>query len=106
MIPISEASFLQQVKALAYIHGWAFHHSTPTQTAKGRWLTSGSPGFPDCVLAHRARGVIFAELKTDKTSSKATAAQNDWLDRLSPHAECYLWRPSDIDFIAQRLAQC
>jgi hypothetical protein len=25
---------------------------------------------------------------------------------LHPHAECYLWRPSDITFIAQRLSQC
>jgi hypothetical protein len=23
---------------------------------------------------------------------------------LHPHAECYLWRPSDITFIAERLA--
>ena len=106
MIPVSEAAFLQQVKALAQVHGWAFHHSTPTQTAKGRWLTSGSAGFPDVVMAHRARGVIFAELKTDKTSSKTTPAQDDWLERLGAHAECYLWRPSDIHFIAERLAQC
>jgi hypothetical protein len=104
MIPISEASFLQQLKALAYLHGWAFHHSTPSMTSKGRWITTGSPGFVDCVLAHKVRGVIFAELKTEK--GKTTAAQDDWLERLSPHVECYLWKPSDLDFIAQRLSQC
>ena len=64
MIPISEASFLQQVKALAYIHGWDCHHASPTQTAKGRWLTSGAVGFPDLVLCHKVKGLIFAELKT------------------------------------------
>jgi len=104
MTPISEASFLQQLKALAYIHGWSFHHSTPSQTSKGRWITTGSPGFPDCVLAHRVRGVIMCELKRE--NGKTTPAQDDWLERLSPHVECYLWKPSDLNFIAQRLSQC
>lgn len=104
MIPISEAAFLQQVKALAYIHGWAFHHQSPMRTPRGKIITGGSVGFPDLVLAHKVRGVIFAELKT--TKGKTTAAQDDWLERLGPHVECYLWRPWDIDFIATRLSQC
>ena len=104
MKPISEASFLQQVKALAYLHGWAFHHATPSQTSKGKWITTGAPGFPDLVMAHPERGVIMAELKT--TKGKHTELQLDWMSRIGPYAECYLWRPSDIDFIAQRLAQC
>lgn len=102
--PISEAAFMQQVKALAYIHGWAFHHSTPSQTSKGKWITTGAPGFPDVVMAHKQRGVIFAELKADK--GRTTPLQDDWLERLSPHVECYLWRPSDLDFISTRLSQC
>ena len=105
MTPISEASFLQQVKALAYLHGWAFHHATPSMTSKGKWITTGAVGFPDLVLAHRARGLIFAELKTEK-SKNITDAQIDWYRRIHPHAEMYLWRPSDLDFIAQRLSQC
>lgn len=104
MTPISETAFLQQVKALAFQYGWTFHHSTPSVTSKGRWITTGAPGFPDVVMAHQAKGVIFAELKTDK--GKTTAAQDDWLDRLQPHVECYLWRPSDLSFITQRLSQC
>ena len=104
MKEMSEAAFLQQVKALAYMYDWSFHHSTPSMTSKGRWITTGSPGFPDICLAHRTRGVIFAELKT--TKGKTTPAQEDWLERLMPHAECYLWRPFDIDFIAKRLASC
>jgi len=104
MIAISEASFLQQVKALAYIHGWLFHHATPSITSKGRWMTTGAPGFVDIVMAHPERGVIMAELKTAK--GKTTAAQDGWIRTLGPHVECYLWRPSDLDFIAQRLASC
>lgn len=104
MQPISEASFLQQVKALAYIHGWDCHHASPTQTAKGRWLTSGSPGFPDLVLAHEQRGLIFAELKTSK--GKPSEAQLSWLRTLHPHAECYLWRPNDLTDIERRLSVC
>jgi hypothetical protein len=104
MTPISEASFQQQVKALAYLHGWLLHHSQPSMTRTGRYITTGSTGFPDLVMAHEQRGLIFAELKTEK--GKASDAQLNWLRTLHPHAECYLWRPSDIDFIAQRLSQC
>jgi hypothetical protein len=46
MTPISEASFLQQVKALAYLHGWAFHHATPSMTSKGKWITTGAWASP------------------------------------------------------------
>jgi hypothetical protein len=67
-------------------------------------MTGGSAGFPDLVLCHEQRGLIFAELKTDK--GKASDQQLAWLRTLHPHAECYLWRPSDITFIAQRLSQC
>lgn len=62
----------------------------------------GSVGFPDLVMAHRDRGLIFAELKIEK--GKTTVAQDYWLSSLERHAECYLWRPSDLGFIAERLA--
>ena len=104
MTPISEASFLQQVKALAYIHGWDCHHASPTQTAKGRWLTSGAVGFPDLVLCHKIKGLIFAELKSAK--GKPTDSQLDWMARIGPYAECYLWRPEDLKDIERRLSQC
>ena len=104
MIPISEASFMAQVKALAYQYGWSVHHSQPSMTRTGRYITTGSTGFPDIVMAHKERGLLFCELKTEK--GRASEAQLHWLSTLKPHAECYLWRPSDLDFIAQRLAQC
>jgi hypothetical protein len=104
MTPISEASFLQQVKALSYLHGWLLHHQAPMRTPRGNIITGGSAGYPDLCMAHEQRGLIFAELKTEK--GKASEAQLNWLRTLHPHAECYLWRPSDLTFIAQRLASC
>ena len=104
MTPISEASFLQQVKSLAYLHGWLFHHSQPSMTRTGRYITTGAKGFVDIVMAHEKRGLIFAELKTER--GRASESQQTWMRTLHPHAECYLWRPSDLSFITQRLSQC
>jgi hypothetical protein len=104
MNAISEALFLTQVKALAFQYGWSLHHSQPSMTRTGRYITTGAAGFPDLVLAHIERGLVFAELKTEK--GKASEPQLQWLRTLHPHAECYLWRPSDLSFITQRLSQC
>ena len=104
MIPISEQSFMTQVKTLAYQYGWSLHHSQPSMTRTGRYITTGSVGFPDIVMAHPTKGLVFCELKTEK--GRASEAQLHWLATLKPHAECYLWRPSDLDFIAQRLSRC
>lgn len=63
--------------------------------------TQGSPaGFPDQVLI-RDR-IIFAELKREK--GKPTTNQIEYLDGLAAAGgEVYLWRPSDIDEIAEIL---
>ena len=98
---ISEASFMTQVKALAYLHGWSLHHAQPSMTRTGRYITTGSPGFPDIVMAHPNRGLIFAELKTE--IGKLSYAQMNWRAMLIPHAECYVWRPQDLNDIAERL---
>lgn len=103
MSPISEAEFLTQIKALAYLNHWSCHHSQPSLTRRGQYITTGSAGFPDLVLAHEQRGLIFAELKTEK--GKASVTQLNWIRTLSPHAECYLWRPSMLPAIALRLSQ-
>ena len=104
MTPISEASFLQQVKALAYIHGWDCHHAQPSMTRTGRYITTGAAGFPDLVLAHKIKGLIFAELKSEK--GRTSDAQEHWLEILMPHVECYVWRPFDLLEIERRLASC
>jgi hypothetical protein len=98
---ISEASFMSQVKALAYQYGWSLHHAQPSMTRTGRYITTGSPGFPDIVMAHPKGGLIFAELKTE--IGKLSYAQMNWRAMLVPHAECYVWRPRDLQTIAERL---
>jgi hypothetical protein len=69
-----------------------------------QYITTGATGFPDLVLAHKIKGLIFAELKTAK--GKTSIAQEHWLTILHPHAECYIWRPEDLVAIEQRLASC
>ena len=54
-------------------------------------------------MAHESRGLIFAELKLD--NGKASPEQLIWLKALAPYAEVYLWRPADLEDIAQRLAR-
>jgi len=59
-------------------------------------------GFPDLTLV-RDGHIIFAELKSQKGRIKKE--QQAWLDRLQEngHVEVYLWRPSDLTFINERL---
>ena len=65
---------------------------------------TGHSGFPDLVLAHEHKGLIFAELKTDK--GRLDPAQITWLRTLdAAGAEAYCWRPSDMQFITQRLLE-
>lgn len=100
---MSEREFQDQVIAMAQLYGWRVHHVRPGMTSKGRWMTavSGHVGFPDLVLAHSERGLIFAELKAQK--GRLDDAQVDWLRTLdATGAECYVWRPDDWHFIQQR----
>ena len=101
---MSEKDWQAQVVQLAGTFGWMVQHSRPAQVGD-RWMTAitGNVGFPDLVLAHRTKGVIFAELKTE-TGSMATA-QTDWRDTLAGHVEWYLWRPSDIAAVMRRLSR-
>jgi hypothetical protein len=71
-------------------HGWR----TPVQ--------GDGKGFPDLVLARPPR-VIFAELKTAK--GKLGPEQENWLAALTacPGVEVYVWRPDQLDDIAQIL---
>jgi len=73
-------------------------------TRTGRYITTGAAGFPDLVLAHKTRGLIFAELKT--TKGKTSIAQEHWLNILNPHAEVYIWRPEQLQEIEHRLSRC
>jgi len=99
-VKVSEAAFQQVVIDVARWHGWKVFHPLPAQNARGRWRTAqaGDTGFPDLVLAHPKRGVIFAELKS--AIGKLSDRQQAWLDTLKQAgAEVYVWRPVDIEQI-------
>jgi hypothetical protein len=99
---ITERIFQDQVRTLALMNGWQFFHPSPGQVRPGVWRSDGK-GYPDITLAHESRGLIFAELKLD--NGKASPEQLIWLKALAPYAEVYIWRPADIDDIAQRLGR-
>lgn len=101
---MNERQFQDQVIAMAILYKWKVHHVRPGMTAKGRYMThvQGHVGFPDLVLAHEERGLIFAELKAAK--GRLGVDQVDWLRTLdATGAECYVWRPDDWHFIQRRL---
>ena len=101
----SERQFQDKVIAMAIMYGWKAHHVRPGMNSRGAWMThvQGHIGFPDLVLAHPDRGLIFAELKADR--GRLSPEQADWLQYLTATgAEAYCWRPRDFHFITQRLA--
>ncbi len=100
MVEVNERIWQDQVVTLARMNGWHVFHPSPHQVRPGVFRSDGV-GFPDLVLAHRERGLIFAELKTER--GKVSPAQKAWALAIAPHAEWYLWRPSQIDLIAKRL---
>jgi hypothetical protein len=94
---VSEASWLSVVLELARWHGWLAFHPLPAQNGRGQWRTAqaGDTGFPDLVLVHPDRGIIFAELKT--AIGRLTDQQTRWLAALkAAGAEAYVWRPADL----------
>lgn len=116
---VLEAGFQTAVIDLARLGGWLVHAERPARTSSG-WATpiTGDAGFPDLVLAHRQRGVIFAELKSHR--GRLGEAQEQWIDTLEAAARIegvgedatlwyaagfrvYVWRPTDWDAIVRVL---
>lgn len=94
MIPITEHKFLAQVIQLAKLYGWETYHP---------WLSVYSAaGWPDLALVRPPR-LILVECKTEK--GRVRTAQERWLSllRQCPGIEVYLWRPSDLEQIADVL---
>lgn len=98
---VSEAAFLDQVRDLAQLRGWATYHTHNSLHSE--------PGFPDLVLVSaRQHRTIFAELK--KQNGVVSGSQRIWLNALAAAGnEVALWRPSDMEEIqrvlcGQRLA--
>ena len=105
MVALSEKEFQNKVIALAIMYGWRVTHFRAAQVG-GKWMTAiqGDSGFPDLVMAHPGKGLIFAELKTEL--GRLDPAQITWLRTLdAAGAEAYCWRPSDMQFITQRLLE-
>ena len=103
MVAISEKEFQNKVVALAIMYGWRVTHFRASQVG-GKWMTAiqGHSGFPDLCMAHADKGLVFAELKTER--GKLDPAQVNWLRTLdAAGAEAYVWRPSDMQFITYRL---
>ncbi len=102
---MKESTFQSSVIMLARLHGWLVMHTRAVEIRPGVWKTplQGHAGFPDLVLAHQSRGVIFAELKSD--IGRLSTGQKVWLDTLDlAGVENYVWRPKDMDYISKRLA--
>ena len=91
---ISEEDFMRSVIQIASDCAWAVYHTRDSRRSQA--------GFPDLTLV-RSGEIIFAELKSQKGRIKKE--QQEWLDRLreNGHVDVYLWRPSDLQDIIDRL---
>jgi len=93
-LEMSEKQFEGAIKKLAGLYGYLYYHTYRSQKSPA--------GFPDCVLVGYGR-VIYAELKTAK--GQPTAEQYEWLLALHDAGQnVFLWRPDDIEDIANILA--
>ena len=103
---VSEKLFQDQVIKVARMQQWLVFHSSPSSPRPGIWRSDGV-GFPDLVLVSTSvpsRGVIFCELKT--AEGKLSPEQEKYARCLiNAGIEYHLWRPRDIDIIADRLGR-
>jgi hypothetical protein len=102
---MTETELKSVVLNVARRAGWLIHHDLPAMSRHGRWAThvEGTVGFPDLVLVHPNAGqLLFVELKSEK--GKTTTSQDNWLAALSlANIEHHIVRPSDLEFITDRL---
>lgn len=83
---VSEKDFQAALVDYARLRGWMVYHTYDSRRSV--------PGFPDLVLVHPVRGVMFRELKTDK--GRVSKAQRDWLAAINKAGgDAGLWRPRD-----------
>lgn len=97
--PITEKEFQRQVLDLAGILGWAAYHPLLS-----KWSERGWPDLALCRVGPNGVGrLILAELKRE--NGKTSPHQDRWLAilRACPGVETYLWRPSDLELIAEIL---
>ena len=101
---LTEKEFQQALCQLATMTGWRWIHFRTVKDHRNNYSTplQGSAGFPDLVLVHPERGLLFVELKT--THGRLSEHQKHWgSDLLAAGAEYYCWRPEDWTTIKTRL---
>ena len=87
---LTEKAFMAQVTQMATWFGWRVYHTYDSRRS--------SAGFPDLVLVHPGRGLIFAELKVGR--GKLTPEQQAWLDDLqAANIRACCWWPEDWKYI-------
>lgn len=95
----TEAELQKYVEDLLRAYGWTWHHAGDSRRS--------TAGLPDIVAVRARPGypgrVLFAELKA--TKGRLRDQQYIWLAELEncPQVESYVWRPADLDAIAEIL---
>jgi hypothetical protein len=104
-IKISEAEFQRQVIDIATWHHWLVDHTPPMRSAKGAVFTGGLIGKSDLVLfSLKGKGIIYAELKSE--TGKVSPSQAVFKNLVTSNGgEYFLWRPSDLPAIVERLSR-
>jgi len=101
---LSEKDFQQRIIDTAQLFGWLVHHCRPAWDGKNyRTPIAGDTGFPDLVLVHPTRLIVFvAELKSDR--GRVVPQQNRWLDGFNnAGVRAVVWRPRDWPAILAEL---
>ena len=99
----SERLWQDKGEQIAKMNGWLIFHPSPHQVRPGVYRSDGK-GFPDLCMAHPTKGVLFVELKTE--TGRLSPDQIKWAEALKANGiEYYVWRPSQIDLIAERLGR-
>lgn len=90
---MTEAALLAHVLRRMQALGWSAYHTYISKRSQ--------PGYPD-IAAVRGSRLLYAELKSAK--GVLTREQRAWLNALwSAGAECYVWRPKNLDWIDEVL---
>ena len=91
---MTEAELQAAIVEVARLRGYLVYHTHDSRRSE--------PGFPDLVLAHPAKGVLFIECKRE--NGKLSEPQIRWFETLSVGgSDVWVTRPSSLDSMLQRL---
>lgn len=102
---VTEAQWRTIVKQLLKAYGWKWSYHPPGKTVRGKYITTGSPGFPDFMAVKGGR-VVFLELKT--TKGKLRPGQGPWLRCLQSvggNVEAWVVNPAQARHLVALLAE-